>query len=107
MFGGAYAVERCGIDIAHAGVPGGGDDGLALGLGDRDAAAAHRGGAEAEGGDLKFGAADLAFFPHWTAPFADWKSGGLRLCVQPSALHALAAHLPVSGARTQEPHIAL
>src|ERR1700733_14991553 len=62
--GRAPTVDRRGIEIASASVPGGGDDRLALGLGDLDSAATHRGGAEAHGGDLQLGAAELAFFPH-------------------------------------------
>ena len=49
-----------GVDIPHSGVPGGGYDVLSRLPRDIDAAAAQRGAAEPEFGDLKSGAPDLA-----------------------------------------------
>ena len=56
----ADAVERRGIDIAHAGIPGGADNGLGLGAGNRNTGAAKRRTAETESGDIERGASDPA-----------------------------------------------
>ena len=54
----ADAVKGCGIDIAHAGRPGGAHDRLGGFAADRDAAAAKGGGAEPQYGHLERGAPD-------------------------------------------------